>query len=51
MLEAYVKEILASRVYYLAIERTTTFAPKSGKKLDIRVNLRREEKIKRSLNY
>ncbi len=46
MFEAYVKKMLASRVYDLAIETTTTFAPKPSKKLGIRVSLKREEKIK-----
>ena len=30
-IEAYVKKILASRVYDLVIETPTTFAPKLGK--------------------
>ena len=46
MFEAYVKKMLASRVYDLAIETTTTFAPKPSKKLGIRVSLKREKKIK-----
>ena len=43
MLEAYVKKILASRVYDLAVETPTTFAPKLSKKLGIRVSLKRED--------
>ena len=43
MLEAYVKKILASRVYDLAIETPTTFAPKLSRKLGIRVSLKRED--------
>ena len=46
VLVAYVKKMLASRVYDLAIETTTTFAPKPSRKLGIRVGLKREEKIK-----
>ena len=43
MIEAYVKKILASRVYDLAIETPTTFAPKLSKRLGIRVSLKRED--------
>ena len=43
MLEAYVKKILASRVYDLAVETPTTFAPKLSKKLGIPVSLKRED--------
>ena len=43
LIEAYVKKILASRVYDLAVETPTTFAPKLSKKLGVRVSLKRED--------
>ena len=43
LIEAYVKKILASRVYDLAIETPTTFAPKLSNRLGIRVSLKRED--------